>query len=116
MGYEIHIVVAYTLLSLLVGFAWVAGYLDKYQSRAQEVLLDKMGENKASYGLKSICQQSQMHLKIAEHRQIGTITGQRVTDDEDVNKLQDEVGKDAGGIVGKGGVGEGVGSTLSKGL
>jgi len=26
------------------------------------------------------------------------------------------VGKDAGGVVGKGGIGEGVGSTLSKGL
>lgn len=53
MGYEIHIIVAYTLVSLAVGLAWVAGYLDKYQSRAQEVLLDTMGENKVSYGLKS---------------------------------------------------------------
>ena len=53
MGYEIQIVVAYTLVSLLVGLAWVAGYLDKYQSKAQEVLLDKMGENKVSHGLKS---------------------------------------------------------------
>ena len=47
---------------------------------------------------------------------LGTITGQRVTEDEDVNKLQDEVGKDAGGVVGKGGIGEGIGTTLSKGL
>jgi len=54
MGYEIHIIVAYTLLSLVIGFAWVAGYLDKYQTKAQEVLLDKMGENKVSYGLKSM--------------------------------------------------------------
>lgn len=54
MGYEIHIIVAYTLVFLLAGFAWVAGYLDKYQSKAQEVLLDKMGENKVSYGLKSM--------------------------------------------------------------
>ena len=47
---------------------------------------------------------------------IGAITGQRVTEDEDVNKLQDEVGKDAGGVVGKGGIGEGVGNALSKGF
>ena len=52
-GYEIQKIVAYTLVSLLVGFAWVACYLDKYQSKAQEVLLDKMGENKVSHGLKS---------------------------------------------------------------
>ncbi|KAK3178912.1 hypothetical protein OEA41_001049 [Lepraria neglecta] len=98
MGYELHIIVAFTILSLVVGAAWVGGYLDAYQSKAQEVVLDKMGENKASYGLKS------------------AITGQRVTEDEDVNKLQDEVGKDAGGVVGKGGIGEGVGNALSKGL
>ena len=56
MGYEIHIIVAYTVLSLAVGLAWVAGYLDPYQSKAQELLLDKMGENKASYGVKSMHQ------------------------------------------------------------
>ncbi|KAK0515748.1 hypothetical protein JMJ35_001782 [Cladonia borealis] len=98
MGYELHIIIAFTLLSLVVGAAWVGGYLDPYQSKAQELLLDKMGENKASYGLKS------------------TITGQHITDDEDVNKVQDEVGKDAGGVVGKGGIGEDVGNALSKGL
>ena len=53
MSYELHIIVAFTLLSLVVGAAWVGGYLDPYQSKAQELLLDKMGENKASYGLKS---------------------------------------------------------------
>ena len=53
MGYELHIIIAFTLLSLVVGAAWVGGYLDQYQSKAQEILLDKMGENKASYGLKS---------------------------------------------------------------
>ena len=46
----------------------------------------------------------------------GTITGQHITEDEDINKVQDEVGKDAGGVVGKGGIGEDVGNTLSKGL
>ncbi|KAL2041332.1 hypothetical protein N7G274_005714 [Stereocaulon virgatum] len=98
MGYELHIIIAFTILSLVVGAAWVGGYLDTYQSKAQEVVLDKMGENKASYGLKS------------------AITGQRVTENEDANKLQDEVGNDAGGTIGKGGIGEGIGDTLSKGL
>ena len=61
MGYELHIIVAFTILSLVVGAAWVGGYLDAYQSKAQEVVLDKMGENKASYGLKSMgkCHQYQ---------------------------------------------------------
>ena len=53
MGYEIPIIVLFTFFSLAMGAAWVGGYLDKYQSKAQEVALDKMGENKASYGLKS---------------------------------------------------------------
>ena len=53
MGYELHIIIAFTLLSLAVGAAWIGGYLDPYQSKAQEIVLDKMGENKASYGLKS---------------------------------------------------------------
>ena len=44
MAYELHIIIAFTILSLL----------DAYQSKAQEVVLDKMGENKASYGLKSM--------------------------------------------------------------
>ena len=44
------------------------------------------------------------------------MTGQKVTDDKEINDLQDQVGNDAGGLVGKGGVGEDVGSTLSKGL
>ena len=53
MGNEIVIVTIFTILSLAVGFAWVGGYLDKYQSKAQDIALDNMGENKASYGLKS---------------------------------------------------------------
>lgn len=54
MGYEILLIIGFTLSSLVIGAAWVGGYLDKYQSKAQEVALDKMGENKASYGLKSM--------------------------------------------------------------
>lgn len=47
---------------------------------------------------------------------LGAISSQRVTDDKDVNKAQDEVGNTAGGLVGKGGVGEDAGGLLSKGL
>ena len=54
MGYEVLLVVSYTVISLVVGLAWVAGYLDPYQAKLQEIVLDLMGENKASYGLKSM--------------------------------------------------------------
>lgn len=54
MGNEIIVIVIGTVLALAVGFAWVGGYLDKYQSQAQAKALDAMGENKASYGLKSM--------------------------------------------------------------
>lgn len=53
MANEIILIGIFTVISLALGFAWVGGYLDKYQSKAQEIALDKMGENKASYGLKS---------------------------------------------------------------
>jgi hypothetical protein len=39
--------------------AWVSGYLDPYQKQLQEILLDYMGENKVSYGLKSTLQSQQ---------------------------------------------------------
>ena len=55
MANGILITAFFTLLLLALGFAWVGGYLDKYQSKAQEQALDMMGENKASYGLKSMC-------------------------------------------------------------
>ncbi|MCJ1266802.1 hypothetical protein MMC22_006687 [Lobaria immixta] len=98
MGNEIILIVIFTVLALGVGFAWVGGYLDKYQSKAQEKALDAMGENKASYGLK------------------GTLKGQRIGSDENINNLQDNVGDQAGGLVGKGGIGESIGGALSKGL
>ena len=44
------------------------------------------------------------------------LMGQRVTDDKDVNAAQDSAAQGVGGQVGKGGVGQGVGDTLSKGL
>ncbi|MCJ1465905.1 hypothetical protein MMC07_004524 [Pseudocyphellaria aurata] len=98
MGNEILVIVVFTILALGVGFAWVGGYLDKYQSQAQAKALDAMGENKASYGLKS------------------TLKGQRIGNDENINNLQDNVSDQAGGLVGKGGIAEVVGGGLSKGL
>ena len=41
------------IISLLLLFAWVTGQLDPLQKKLQEMLLDVMGETKASYGLKS---------------------------------------------------------------
>ncbi len=46
----------------------------------------------------------------------GAVSGQRVSDNKDVNKAQDDVGGAAGGAMGKGGVGQAGGDTLSKGL
>lgn len=54
MANEILITAVFTLIVLALGFAWVGGYLDAYQKKAQERALDMMGENKASYGLKSM--------------------------------------------------------------
>jgi hypothetical protein len=46
-----------TIASILAGIvlvaAWIAGYLDPYQRQLQEYVLDKMGETKVSYGIKS---------------------------------------------------------------
>ncbi|MCJ1375782.1 hypothetical protein MMC20_007019 [Loxospora ochrophaea] len=97
MGNELLITIVYALISVAVGFAWVGGYLDKYQSKAQEILLDKMGENKMSYGLKSSL-------------------NQKVVEQKEINDAQGEISQAAGGLVGKGGIGEGVGAGLSKGL
>lgn len=43
------------------------------------------------------------------------LTGQK-SGDEDLDAVQDGVGSGVSGLVGKGGIGEGIGSTLSKGL
>ena len=53
MANEIVIIAIFTLIAVAVGAAWVGGYLDKYQAKAQNAALDAMGENRASYGLKS---------------------------------------------------------------
>ena len=51
MGVLLSVLVA--VVAIAIGAAWVGGYLDVYQAKAQEKVLDAMGENKASYGLKS---------------------------------------------------------------
>ncbi|KAJ5835483.1 hypothetical protein N7447_001509 [Penicillium robsamsonii] len=86
-----------TFQVILLG-AWVAGYLDPYQKQLQELLLDYMGETKVSYGLKK------------------SLTGKKLTEDQNLSKIQDQLGNQLGGMFGKGGLGEGLGSVLSKGL
>ncbi|OQE46039.1 hypothetical protein PENCOP_c001G00417 [Penicillium coprophilum] len=86
-----------TFQVILLG-AWVAGYLDPYQKQLQELLLDYMGETKVSYGLKK------------------SLTGKKLTEDQNLSKIQDQLGNQLGGVFGKGGLGEGFGSVLSKGL
>ncbi|MCJ1226066.1 hypothetical protein MMC12_002715 [Toensbergia leucococca] len=98
MGNELIISIGFAFITIAIVAAWVGGYLDAYQSKAQAKALDMMGENKASYGIKS------------------TITGQKVTDDKDFNELQGGIGDGVGGLVGKGGIGEEIGAGLSKGL
>lgn len=51
MGVLLSVIVA--VVAIALGAAWVGGYLDPYQAKAQEMILNMMGENKASYGLKS---------------------------------------------------------------
>ncbi|CAD6568805.1 MAG: hypothetical protein ASARMPRED_002062 [Alectoria sarmentosa] len=97
MGNELLLLIGFTIFSLVVTMAWVGGYLDKYQHTLQNILLDRTGENRASYGLKTV------------------LTGQK-TGDEDLDAVQDGVGSGVGGLVGKGGIGESIGSTLSKGM
>ncbi|KAA6415350.1 MAG: kinase domain [Lasallia pustulata] len=97
MANEILIAVIFTFILVALGAAWVGGYLDAYQSKAQEKALDMMGENKASYGIKS------------------TLTSQK-TGDEDLDNVQDGVSEGVGGLVGKGGIAESAGQVLSGGL
>jgi len=52
MGALLSVLMAVAAIAL--GAAWVGGYLDPYKAKAQEKVLDVMGENKASYGLKSM--------------------------------------------------------------
>lgn len=51
MGALLSVLMAVAAIAL--GAAWVGGYLDPYKDKAQEKILNMMGENKASYGVKS---------------------------------------------------------------
>lgn len=53
MGNELLLIIGFTVFSLFVTAAWVGGYLDPYQKKLQNLALDKMGDNRASYGIKS---------------------------------------------------------------
>lgn len=44
----------FSVFQLVLLAAWVSGYLDPYQKKLQEIILDAMGETKVSYGLKSM--------------------------------------------------------------
>ncbi|KAK4947719.1 hypothetical protein LTR66_014178 [Elasticomyces elasticus] len=88
----------FSVLQLVLLAAWVSGYLDPYQKKLQEIILDTMGETKVSYGLKM------------------SLTGKKLTEDQNLSKIQDQLGSQLGGVFGKGGLGEGLGSVLSKGL
>ncbi|KAJ5647080.1 hypothetical protein N7490_003452 [Penicillium lividum] len=88
----------YLVSQLVLLGAWVSGTLDPYQKRLQEIVLYAMGETKVSYGLKK------------------SLTAKILAEDSNLSKLQDQLGNGIGGTFSKGGVGEGVGSVLSKGL
>ena len=53
MGYEIPIIAGYTTFLAIFFTAWVGGYLDGLQHSLQDIILGKMGDNRASFGVKS---------------------------------------------------------------
>ncbi|KAN0071146.1 hypothetical protein V8E54_010577 [Elaphomyces granulatus] len=91
-----------TIASILAGIvlvaAWIAGYLDPYQRQLQEYVLDKMGETK------------QMFEEGVSDNKI------HVVEDKNVNAIQDNVGNQAGGLFGKGGVAHGIGGTVGRNI
>lgn len=96
--------------------AWVTGYLDPYQKQLQELLLDYMGETKVSYGLKSIYIKERKDKQVYWPKFTESLTGKKLTEDQNLGKIQDQLGNQLGDMFGKGGLGEGLGSVLSKGL
>ncbi|PGH17902.1 hypothetical protein AJ79_00801 [Helicocarpus griseus UAMH5409] len=89
---------AYAAVVLFVLGAWVSGKLDAYQKRLQEIALDMMGETKVSYGLKR------------------SLTGKKLTEEENLSKIQDRFGNNLGGVFAKGGPGWGIGNAVGKAL
>jgi hypothetical protein len=103
-------------ISLLVLFAWVTGQLDPLQKKLQEILLDLMGETKLSYGLKSAAHWHALFSTWVADNFTESLTGKKLVEDQNLSKLQDKLGSDVGGIIGKGGLGHGLGTGLSKNL
>ena len=50
MGNELLLSIVFAVILVALGAAWVGGYLDAYQSKAQDIVLDHMGENKVTFG------------------------------------------------------------------
>lgn len=113
--------IIYLFLQLALFAAWISGALDPCQKQLQEVILGYMGETKVSYGLKS-----KLHFQlfafasresgVDNFDSIESLTGKKLTEEENLRKIQDQLGNQLGGIFGKGGLDEGLGSVLSKGL
>lgn len=105
-------------LQLVLFGAWVSGYLDPYQKKLQEIILDCMGETKVSYGLKSKWTATQPYLTLPSLTPllIESLTAKKLTEDQNLRKIQDQLGSQLGGVFGKGGIGEGLGSIVGKGL
>ncbi|KAG8527008.1 uncharacterized protein KY384_008437 [Bacidia gigantensis] len=111
MGSELYIIAGYNTLLLGLLFAWIGGYLDPLQHQLQDVILGKMGDNRASFGAKS------GEEMLADLLALSTgLMSQRVVEDKNITDVQDGAAKEVGGAVGKGGIGQGIGDTLSKGL
>lgn len=45
-----------------------------------------------------------------------SLTGKKLIEDENFSKIQDQLGNQLGGVFAKGGLGDGLGTMLSKGL
>lgn len=45
-----------------------------------------------------------------------SLTAKKLTEDENLSKIQDQMGDQLGGVFGKGGIGLGFGAAVSKGL
>ncbi|KLJ05867.1 hypothetical protein EMPG_10721 [Blastomyces silverae] len=88
----------YGCLAIIILAAWVSGSLDPYQKRVQEVVLAMMGETKVSYGLKK------------------SLTGKKLTEKENLSKIQNRLGNDLGGLFATGGPGSALGAAVGKAL
>ncbi|KAJ5943611.1 hypothetical protein N7516_003779, partial [Penicillium verrucosum] len=91
--HEISIVLSFlfflTIQVILLG-AWVTGYLDPYQKQPQELVLDYME----------------------------SLTDKKLTEDQNLSKIQDQLGNQLDGVFGKGGggLGEGFGCVEQRSL